>query len=57
MVDDAEEKYREQLYNAMLMDLKEQSGEEKYKENQDGWESRVKDEMELFFEGDGERDY
>ena len=51
------ELYWNKLYNAMVQDLKNQTGKQKYSEYGEGWENRIKDELELFFDGVAFRNY
>lgn len=49
--------YWEHLYNAMITDLKNMTSQEKYATYGNGWENRIMDELELFFDGDANRDH
>lgn len=49
--------YGEGLFEALTEDLEEQKGEESYQKYGLGWENRILDELELFFDGDGERNH
>ena len=51
------ELYEEKLEEAMITDLKNSNSQENYKIFGEGWENRIKDELELFFSGDSERNY
>jgi len=49
--------YWDNLFNAMLGDLKDTVNDANYKIYKDGWTSRILDELELFFDGDEIRNH
>jgi hypothetical protein len=49
--------YWDNLFNAMLGDLKDTVNDADYKIYKDGWTSRILDELELFFDGDEIRNH